>query len=173
MSLHIVVDGYNLIRQSWHFSALDSQDIQAGREALIDALAAYKRIKGHKITVIFDGTNAPPLTLKRDRVKGIDVRFSTRGETADAVIKRISAREKEKTLVVSSDREIIHFAESQGAGAISSLQFEQKISLAHRLDSAPGEVEETGGWLPTTKKKGPSRRLSKKHRKRRMKTVRL
>ncbi|MBU4258375.1 MAG: NYN domain-containing protein, partial [Proteobacteria bacterium] len=49
MSLHIIIDGYNLIRQSNTLSNLDGQDIQLGREALLKMLAEYKKIKHHKI----------------------------------------------------------------------------------------------------------------------------
>jgi hypothetical protein len=59
MSIHIIIDGYNLIRQSGYLSNLDLQDIQYGRQALIDMLAAYKKIKAHRITIVFDGTRAP------------------------------------------------------------------------------------------------------------------
>ncbi len=38
MPIHIIIDGYNLIRQSSALSVLDNQDIQLGREALIDQL---------------------------------------------------------------------------------------------------------------------------------------
>jgi predicted RNA-binding protein with PIN domain len=71
MSIHIIIDGYNLIRQSNSLSDLDRQDIQLGREALLDMLAAYQRIKRHMITVVFDGTNAPPFSQHENRVKGI------------------------------------------------------------------------------------------------------
>ncbi len=87
MSIHIIIDGYNLIRQSNSFSDLDRQDIQLGREALLDTLATYKRIKRHKITVVFDGTNAPPFSQSENRIKGIKVKFSRRGELADSLIK--------------------------------------------------------------------------------------
>jgi len=40
MSIHIIIDGYNLIRQSTTLSILDQQDIMLGREALVDMLAA-------------------------------------------------------------------------------------------------------------------------------------
>jgi len=55
MSVHIIVDGYNVIRQSPDMGLLDRQALQLGREALVDKLAAYKRLKGYKITVVFDG----------------------------------------------------------------------------------------------------------------------
>ncbi|MEN8246931.1 MAG: NYN domain-containing protein [Thermodesulfobacteriota bacterium] len=58
MAVHIIIDGYNLIRQSPELSYLDRQDLQQGREALLGMLAAYKKIKHHQITVVFDGIDA-------------------------------------------------------------------------------------------------------------------
>ena len=106
MPLHIIVDGYNLIRNSAALKMLDRQDIQLGREALVEMLAAYKKVKHHKITVVFDGADAPIFSQSHDRVKGITVRFSRAGETADDLIKRMAAHDREKALIVSSDREI-------------------------------------------------------------------
>ena len=96
MSLHIIIDGYNLIRQSDTFRFLDRQSMQRGREALVDVLAAYKKIKSHTITVVFDGAQAPPLAPQSDRVKGIIIEFSRNGESADTVISGWRARKDRK-----------------------------------------------------------------------------
>jgi hypothetical protein len=173
MPIHIIIDGYNLIRQSNSFSDFDSQDIQLGREALLEALAAYRKIKHHKITVVFDGTNAPPFSQHENRIKGIKVRFSRKGELADSVIKRMVNREKEKALVVSSDLDIVNFAIAKGAATISSLDFEEKIAMAIYMDTKGGEATDNGGWVPTTKKKGPSKRLPKRKRRNRIKIKKL
>ncbi len=175
MSLHIIIDGYNLIRQSNSLSMLDLEDIQLGREALIEQLASYKKVKPHKITVVFDGTHAPSFSLQRDRIKGIRVVFSRRGEIADTVIKEMTAKEKQKALVVSSDRSIVDYAASQGAATISSPEFEDKMTMSLLMDyrGIDLEEEEKKAWIPTTKKKGPSRRRSKKDRRNRKKTVKL
>lgn len=173
MSIHIVIDGYNLIRQSNALSALDRQDLQLGREALLDMLSAYKKIKRHTITVVFDGTNAPQFSQHKDRIKGIKVKFSRRGESADAVIKRMTAQLREKALVVSSDLDVIHFAASKGSATINSPGFEEKMGMAVYMDTKGMESEETEGWVPTTKKKGPGRRLSKKRRRSRVKIKKL
>ena len=173
MSIHIIIDGYNLIRRSNSLSTLDQQDIQLGREALIHNLSAYKKIKRHMITVVFDGTHAPPLSQHQDQIKGIKIKFSRNGETADTVIKEITAREKEKALVVSSDRDVINFSASQGAATISSPAFEEKITMAVYMDTKGIVDQPQDGWVPTTKKKGPSRRLSKRKRRNRVKTKKL
>jgi predicted RNA-binding protein with PIN domain len=166
MSLHIAIDGYNLIRQSRHLSTLDQRDLQSGREALVDALAAYKKIKRLAITVVFDGAAAPAGMVRRDMVKGIELRYSRPGELADAVLKRMAAREKQQLLVVSSDNEIVSFAQSMGAAVISAPEFEQRLAMAQLMDQEDTKAAGGGsGWQPTTKKKGPSRRLPKKRRK--------
>ena len=115
MSIHIIIDGYNLIRQSIHLSNLDLQDIQSGRDALVDMLAAYKKIKAHRITVVFDGTRAPVFSQQRNRRKGITIIFSHKGESADTVIKKMARKERQRVLVVSSDQDIVQSAAASGA----------------------------------------------------------
>ena len=173
MSVHIIIDGYNLIRQSGYLSNLDLQDIQLGREALIDMLAAYKKIKAHRITVVFDGTRAPDLARERDRQKGIAILFSHNGETADAVIKKMAGGEKQKALVVSSDRDILRSANSSGAATINAIDFESRLIQASHIDGMESSSDDYDGWKPTTKKKGPRRRLPKRQRKNKAKIRKL
>jgi predicted RNA-binding protein with PIN domain len=173
MSIHIIIDGYNLIRQSGYLSNLDLQDIQFGRQALVDMLAAYKKIKAHRITVVFDGTRAPRFSQQRDRQKGISVIFSHNGESADAVIKKMANREKQQALVVSSDLDIVRSAASSGAATISSHDFESKLTMAADMAGMDPNQDDYNGWKPTTKKKGPSKRLSKRQRQNRAKISKL
>jgi len=173
MALHIIIDGYNLIRQSPRLKRLDHQDIQLGRQSLIEELARYQRRKRHRITVVFDGAKAPVNNRPQDRIRGIDIRFSRTEESADIIIKGMAAREKENALIVSSDRDIVVFAMSQGAAVISSPDFGEKIAQsALSLDDSP-LLHEIKSWNPSTKKKGPSRRLSKRERKNKLKTRKL
>lgn len=174
MAIHIVIDGYNLIRQSPQFSALDHQDMQSGREALVSALAAYKKIKPFAITVIFDGAAAPAGMPRRDSHKGIQLFYSQPCELADTVIKRMAAREKEKLLVVTSDRDIVRYVESVGAAAISAPEFEERLMMAQYMDlKGADESDANQGWEPTTRKKGPSHRRSRRQRKMRKKIAKL
>jgi len=173
MSIHIIIDGYNLIRQSNTLSNLDRQDIQLGREALLNMLAEYKKMKRHRITVVFDGTNAHFSSQCKDKIKGIEIRFSRAGESADTVIKKMAAKEKEKALVVSSDMGIVNAVVSHGAASVSSPMFEEKLATAEYMSAKGVNRENKGGWIPTTKKKGPRRRLSKKDRKSRIKIKKL
>jgi len=173
MSIHIIIDGYNLIRQSKKLSALDLQDIQLGRDTLVGMLATYKKIKAHRITVVFDGTGSPELSRQRDRQQGITIVYSKNGESADTVIKQMARREGEKALVVSSDLDIVHSAESRGAATIAAEDFENKLALSLYVDGMEIDRDAYTGWEPTTKKKGPRSRLSKKKRKARAKIRKL
>lgn len=174
MALQIVIDGYNLIRQSQTFNQLDLLNLQMGREALIDSLAAYKKIKAHPIKVVFDAPSAPAGSPHRERVKGIELIYSRSGELADAVIKRLADRYGEKLLVVTSDNDIVSYVQSRGAATIGSAEFEDRLVMADYTSSkGRTDVDDRDPWRPTTKKKGPARRLSKRQRKIRKKVVKL
>ena len=71
---------------------------------------------------------------------------------------------KQDVIVVSSDREIMDFAERHQATAVSAQEFLPKLEMALYCN-LKGEVEEE---IPSTiapVKKGPARRLSKRKRK--------
>jgi uncharacterized protein len=173
LSIHIIIDGYNLIRQSPELEALDRRDIQLGRDALLQRLVAYKKIKRHKITVVFDGGGAPVFADHHDSFKGIAVKFSRTGETADMLINRMVKQEKERALVVTSDREVAAYCMRQGATIIPSPDFDAKLALAAYTDLKGDTDEENSGWVPTTRKKGPRRKLSKRERRRRARVEKL
>jgi hypothetical protein len=173
MSVHIIIDGYNLIRQSKKLHNLDQQDIQLGRERLIDMLAAYQKVKPHRITVVFDGTHTQLSSPQRDRRSGIAILFSARGESADTLIKKMAGIEREKALVVSSDQEIVRSVKGHGATTISAADFEIKLSMVLSTDEGELEGQNHEGWNPTTRKKGPRRRPAKRKRRDRVKIAKL
>jgi uncharacterized protein len=160
MSLHLIIDGYNLIRQSPQLSLLDVRDLEAGREALLQCLSEYRRRRPqHKVTVVFDGWQGGALRESRDFCHGVVVVYSRRGERADEVIKRLVAREGNRAVMVSSDRELQAFAEKAGATWVGAGQFESHYL---RNSPAPGDVEEEETPPPRAgTKKGNAHRLKK------------
>jgi len=173
MGLHIIIDGYNLIRQSKDLRLLDRQDIALGRETLIARLAAYRKFKPHPITVVFDGSETCGLYAPRDRTKGIHVVFSCGGETADNLIVRMARRERERALVVSSDAAVVRAAEACGATSLESPEFEARMAMAEALAGVDGSEEEASARRLSTRKKGEGRRLPKRLRRQRSKTAKL
>jgi uncharacterized protein len=163
--MFIAVDGYNLIKQSPDLRKLEQVELQKAREGLIERLARYKRVKGHSITVVFDGWQEGRLAGHRERSRGIEVVFSKVGEKADDVLKRLAAEKKGGALVVTSDRDVAFFAEKKGAGVIGVSDFEDKMEMARFYDLKGGGEEEVSPDRPVAPdKKGPSRRLSKSRR---------
>ena len=167
--MHIIVDGYNLIRQSDVLRGHERQSLESGRKALIRGLAQYKRLRGHRITVVFDGWEGGSPLEERDLAGGVAIIYSRLGEKADEVIKRLVAAGSEEILVVTSDREIATFAARRGKSSIASPEFAARLD---RLAAAPApgadnppETEDDEADRPgAAKKKGPARRLSKQQR---------
>jgi len=169
--MHLIVDGYNVIKQSPRLQSLDVVDLQAGREALLELLALYRRRSHHQITVVFDGWQHGDLKETRDRHQGILVIYSRRGERADEVIKRLLRQERERSLVVTSDREIQGCAEQAKAAWINAVQFE--AAHLHDPAKAADPDAEADSSARGAQKKGPSRRLSKKLRQRQQRLKKL
>jgi predicted RNA-binding protein with PIN domain len=169
--MHLIVDGYNLIRQSSQLQILDAMDLQAGREALLELLAHYRSRSHHRITVVFDGWQGGALKESRDRYQGLLIVYSRRGERADEVIKRLLHQEREGALVVTSDREIQRYADQVKAAWINAGQFE--MSYLHGPAGASDDDPEVDSTARGTGKKGPARRLSKRQRQRRQRLKKL
>lgn len=159
--MRIIVDGYNFIRQTG-LRRFESVSLENGRNELIKRLSVYKKAKGHKITVVFDGILGGSYAEERDRHGGIPVIYSRRGETADDVIKRIIREAAEELLIVSSDREIISAAQRNGFTAVSSQVFARKLADAELVASMPLETDEDDD--PKRHKKGPSKRMPRRKR---------
>ncbi len=171
MALHLIIDGYNLIRQSRKLSQLEAQDLALGRQALLARLGEYRLSRpGHRVTVVFDGRVAGGRQESRDWQQGLGIVYSRRGETADEVIKRLLAKEGARAVVVTSDKELQHFAEGAGAAWIGAPQFEMS-HLAGRNAVPPDKADaDTAG--PAVKK-GPARRLPKRQRRRQQRLRKL
>jgi predicted RNA-binding protein with PIN domain len=176
MAVHVVVDGYNVIRQSTSLREEEKLSLEHGREALIEKLRQYKRIKGHRITVVFDGAEKITVAEEKTQQKGIKIIYSRQGRTADSVIRRICRDQGENVVVVTADGELASYAQSRGSVVMTSEEFETivEMSLYANMKGLEDE-EEVEGWSPAkgTSKKGPAKKRSKKERKRRRKLKKL
>ena len=166
-AMHILIDGYNLIRQSIRLRRFERQSLEAGRNALIVWLAEYRNRKGHRITVVFDGWVSGSAQEERDYSAGIHIIYSPRGVKADDVLKRITASTDEEILVVSSDREVASYATRRGKATLSSLEFEsivdkQSAAVDYENPDAKDDDEEENNH--PINKKGPARKLSRAKR---------
>ncbi len=166
--MNLIIDGYNLLHIFSPRLSLSPLQLQQERDRLIDRLSDYGRQKGLEITVVFDGWQGGWITEQKERIKGIDVIYSKVGEKADDVIKRLVRERGSGSMVITSDREISKDAERMSVAAIPSDQFREKLEQsAEEVEPfLKDEEEEEGRGI---KKKGLSRRLSKKEK--RMRTA--
>ncbi len=171
--MHIIIDGYNLIRQSDQLRRSERHALEEGRHALLRFLIPYREKKGHRLTVVFDGWEGGPAHEERDREGGIDILYSRRGEKADEVIKRLVEKSGSEVLVVTSDRDIGHFVERCGGVVVASPVFAGIVTGGHPLppESFPGQYsgspvddDDQASEKRGTKKKGPAKKISRKER---------
>ncbi|GAA1591519.1 NYN domain-containing protein [Actinomadura kijaniata] len=109
--VHLVVDGYNVTKTG--YGELPLADQRRRLLAGLGGLAAQTRAE---VTVVFDGAelDAPVATMAP---RGVRVRFSLPGQTADEMIGELVRAEPpgRAVVVVSSDREVADAARRAGA----------------------------------------------------------
>jgi uncharacterized protein len=152
----IIIDGYNLIGINHH-------DLNRQRERLVQLLIGYKKIKGHDITVVFDGWKSGGGREEQSTTGGVRVIYSRLGEKADGVIKRIITGERKEWIVITSDRDIMSYAWSLGSVPIPSAEFQSLIEkgdapLEGEFDLIDEDYDEA------RQRKGNPQMLSKKER---------
>jgi len=133
MSLHFVLDGYNLVKQDAHLAVLK---LEAGRNGLL-SLIETRELQGSKIntvTIVFDGQLGASSEI---HASGIKVVF-TSYETADDWIKRFVEESKgpKSIVVVTDDREIRHYVRACGAALMGTREFLEGRGLQGRRREA-------------------------------------
>ncbi|HEY3682851.1 MAG TPA: NYN domain-containing protein [Streptosporangiaceae bacterium] len=113
--VHLVVDGYNVTKTGYPEVPLADQ-----RRRLIAGLAGLTSRTGAEVTVVFDGADVDAPAVHAPR--GVRVRFSAPGETADELIVRLVSAEPpgRPVVVVTSDQEIVDAVRRAGARPASS-----------------------------------------------------
>ena len=111
---HLIVDGYNVTKTAWPTLPLADQ-----RRRLVTGLGAVARRARVEITCVFDGADllsVPTVPIAR----GVRVRFSPAGVTADDVIRALVDAEPagRVVLVATSDAEIVADVRRAGATAV-------------------------------------------------------
>ena len=170
--MRVIVDGYNLIRNSPDLSRIERVDLGAGRQELLRRLGQYQRRKGHQVLVVFDAAESIYSSRRQERIGGVSVTFSRKGETADEVIKGLASSGREGVVIVTSDRELASFAERQGAYTISVVEFEQRMLALPAFPEKDIQEQEEPDYSPR-KKKGAARKLSKAERRRQARLLHL
>lgn len=169
MAKTLIIDGYNLLFAGGAPEGRAGGDISESRSRLVKAINRYCFARGLKATIVFDGGQRGYPLEQTERHFGVEVVYSRKGETADHVIKRMIEAHREKVILISSDAELMNFAQARRVTAVTSRKFEKLLHEAVRRKEEAGfdksEDEDRAASVLSTKKKGNPRRPPKKRRK--------
>ena len=136
-----LIDGNNLLGFLFPAYFKDPEN----RLKLVRRLIAFQRSKRARIILVFDGavlSDADEMAMPEDR---FDIIHPPAGETADAAIKEILARQSDprKLFVVSSDREIKNCARLKGATTLSCREFNAELKRTLKERKREKELEKS------------------------------
>jgi len=159
---YILIDGYNLI-------GIAHKNLEKARNDLIQKLCKYSILRGHNITLVFDGWKSGHATETTMRIGNVNIIYSRVGEKADVVIKKIISEDKRPWIVVSSDREVASFANRKDCVSLTAGEFEGKLYSALYANEQR-KTEESLKYdedidLAPVRQKGNPHRMSKKEKK--------
>jgi len=171
----ILVDGYNIIKNSASFRAVEKKNLASARDALINLLVQRYRHTPHRVIVVFDGDSA---VEQMHHERRICIIYSRHNQTADSVIARLAVEARQagrEVEMYSNDREVQQ-AVAQQDGTIHSvnqltsqlnapsrdtarrIQHRQAVRRQYGLDPSFDPDDEPEYRLPPKGKKKSSRR---------------
>jgi len=157
----LIIDGYNVI-------GIQHGDVEAEREHFVHELSEYRKVRGHEITVVFDGWKDGEGKQTESHYGGIRVIYTPIGEKADTLIKRLVDGSKQ-FIVVSSDREVQNHAWNNGGVPVDSEDFRYYMGRAMAGTTAEpyydDEDDEDDEYaMHYGRKKGNPKKMSKKEK---------
>jgi predicted RNA-binding protein with PIN domain len=144
MSLHYLLDGYNIVKQVPAFRDLPLEEGRRGLLRWIDISRPQGSVN-NLVTVVFDGHPEHSLfpgthTGGSQESQGIRVIFSD-GCSADDTIKAMVEEDADRKncVVVSDDKDVFLYARSLGARVMSVRSFTSKPRELHGRQDAGGK----------------------------------
>jgi predicted RNA-binding protein with PIN domain len=128
----ILVDGYNIIKNSAAFQNVEARNLAAARDALVTQLVNRYRHTPHRVLLVFDGDGASEQVRHDRRIRII---YSRHGETADSVIARLAAEARaagREIEMYSNDGEVRHAVSRQGGSVHSVDQLTSQFNAPSR-----------------------------------------
>lgn len=132
MGRDILVDGYNIIKNSPALRALEAKNLAAARAALITQLGSRYRHTPHRVFVVFDGDGAYEQVSHEQRICII---YSRHNETADSVIARLASEARlaqREVEMYSNDAEVRHAVVQQHGSAYSVSELTRQLNAPAR-----------------------------------------
>ena len=130
----LIIDGYNVIFQAEPYAGLArAGEWDQARDALVSDVASYVG-PDFRVTVVFDGAHNDSDKDKESEQLGVQVRFSSRGKTADAVIERLAKQAQargDQIEIVSSDAMVQWTSLGEGVVRRSAKEFTEQLNFGY------------------------------------------
>ena len=128
----ILVDGYNVIKNNLMFRTLETKSLAEARLLLIRQLQNRYRHTTHRVIVVFDGDGKHEQVSHEEHIRIV---YSRYGETADSVIKRLSAEARSVGRLVqmySDDEDIRQTVVEHGGNVQTTNHLMKQMQAAPR-----------------------------------------
>jgi len=128
---YLIVDGHSVIFAWPELRRLHARRTALARDELVKALTAYQDASGVRVVAVFDGKGVS--ANEQSAPGGIQVFYSAVGQTADAIIERLTAKYagKHEITVATSDLLEQQTVSAFGAVAISVELLREFLDDAH------------------------------------------
>jgi predicted RNA-binding protein with PIN domain len=129
----ILVDGYNIIKNTPELLAAERRSLAAAREALAHKLSVKYRHTPHQVIVVFDGQQPRE---SEEHVQRVRLIYTAQGQTADGVIARLAreaAGRGQTVVVASNDWEVRGSVKEAGGHSASSQELADHLNAPPRL----------------------------------------
>ncbi|NJK61816.1 MAG: NYN domain-containing protein [Synechococcaceae cyanobacterium SM2_3_1] len=132
----LLVDGYNVIGAWSHLQELALQaQMDLARLQLVESLASYTAFRNYQTTVVFDAYGQATPVTQECSPSGIQIVYTSYGETADTWIERWCAqgsRPARRVRVATSDRVQQLVVGGYGAEWLSAQQLLEEVTTTAR-----------------------------------------
>lgn len=131
---YLLVDGYNVIFSWDNLKKLTKDNIEAGKNILINILCNYQGYKKCEVILVFDAYKVKGNNREVEKVNNINIVYTKEAETADSYIEKVSHElaKKHKVRVVTSDALEQFIILGNGALRVSSREFLEEIEQAEK-----------------------------------------
>jgi predicted RNA-binding protein with PIN domain len=127
MTNKLLIDGWNLCWRIPELRSLIPENLEKARTLLNSRLKSHFAPKKAIFKIVYDGKKG--ISHLNGYVRGIDVRFSKKPETADHLLVSFLAKQKNprEWTIITSDRNLRAHATSLGARVVDSDTFAEKL----------------------------------------------
>ncbi|MFH1857215.1 MAG: NYN domain-containing protein [Candidatus Omnitrophota bacterium] len=140
MSVHYLIDGYNLMNQ---IPSISSEKLEDARQSLVRFIKKNNLTGSfrNEVTIVFDGKEE---VFSLSVEKEFKIIFS-KGEIADDKIKRMiaSSENPARIILVTNDKDLVFFAKNHGAYVHSVKVFLSKVSKSENKSIAGGLTDKS------------------------------